>query len=314
MSDVERQLEAARNAALVVPDADRGTLVVTGPDRISWLNGLVTCDLSKLRPGQAALGLAVAKNGKVQAELRILAGDDRVVVGLSRDRLPGLRETFEHHLIMEDAELADASDKYAWLTAHGPAAAELVAIARANGALAAPLDLTGLGGALIAAPASALGAVATALSAQSGVAVGDCEAWDRLRVERMFPAFGKDYDDQSYPQEASIEKIAVSFEKGCYLGQETVCMLELRGHVKKKLVQLAVASDPASLAPRAPVALSDGTEIGVVTSVAPGPRAGEALALGYVKYKHAHSGTELLAGGHPATITRTHVAAADPAR
>jgi folate-binding protein YgfZ len=305
--DVDMQLRAAHTVALVVPEAELGTLVVTGRDRASWLNGLVTCDVAKLREGQARLGLAAAKNGKVQAELRLIAAPDRVLVGLARDRVARIHETFDKHLIMEDAEIVGASDAYAWVSVHGPHADELAAIARANGALAASLDVTGLGGAVIASPAFAYGAVLDALRAHAGVVVGDCAGWERLRVERFVPRFGVDYDDQSYPQEASIERLAVSFDKGCYLGQETICMLELRGHVKKKLVQLAVDAAPESVPAGAPIALADCTEIGKATSVGPSDHAGEALALGYVKYKHAAKGALLTVAGHAAKIA--HIAA-----
>ena len=74
----------------------------------------------------------------------------------------------------------------------------------------------------------------------TGGVVGDAEGWEALRLERGVPRFGPDFDDKTYPQEASLEKAAVSFDKGCYLGQEVVCMLEMRGHVKRKLVSIVL--------------------------------------------------------------------------
>ena len=72
-----------------------------------------------------------------------------------------------------------------------------------------------------------------------GGALGDDAAWEALRIERAIPRFGVEFDATTYPQEAALEKRAVSFAKGCYLGQEVVCMLEMRGHVKRKLVPLS---------------------------------------------------------------------------
>jgi folate-binding protein YgfZ len=66
------------------------------------------------------------------------------------------------------------------------------------------------------------------------------EVFEAIRIEEGIARFGVDFDEQNYPQDASIEKLAVSFQKGCYLGQETVFMLEVRGHAKKRLVQLAI--------------------------------------------------------------------------
>ena len=303
MIDVAHELAAAREGALLLAAPELGTLEVTGKDRLSWLNGLITSDVGKLRPGEGSFGLSVAKNGKIQAELWIVVAEDRVVVGVRKDRLALLRDNFDHHLIMEDAEMRDASEERAWILVHGPRGADLAAIARANGAAAAPIDVTGLGGAAIAAPVSAYASVLTALEAEGDRVVrGTCEGWERLRIERGVPQWGIDFGDDVYPQEASLEKIAVSFNKGCYLGQETVCMLELRGHVKRKLMKLAIRASAQDVPEHAPITLPDGTAVGELTSRGPSEKNGEALALGYVKYKHAVAGTELRVAGHSAEV------------
>ena len=97
----------------------------------------------------------------------------------------------------------------------------------------------------------AVGAIERAARAAGG-GVGDAEGWDVVRVRAAVPRFGVDFDETTYPQEAALETRAVSFQKGCYLGQEIVCMLEMRGHVKRKLVSLAVAVSEPPL-PHAPV-------------------------------------------------------------
>jgi folate-binding protein YgfZ len=301
MTDVTRELTAAREGALIIAAPELATLEVTGKDRLSWLNGLVTQDVGKLRPGEGAYALCTAKNGKIQAELWLLVGEDRVWLGARSDRMDLLKEIFDKHLIMEDAELTDVSAERFWLVLHGPKSRELLDVARAHGAAAASIDLTGLGGAAIAAAASSAGAVASALVA-AGATEGTLAGWDHLRVQRGVPQWGVDFDDDCYPQEASLEKLAVSFNKGCYLGQETVCMLELRGHVKSKLVRLVIDAPVAELAKDAELALPDGTAVGKLSSFIPGDATGQSLALGYVKYKHAVAGTELRVAGHAARI------------
>jgi hypothetical protein len=120
-----------------------------------------------------------------------------------------------------------------------------------------------------------------------------------VRVEHGIAEHGTDFDRDNYPQEPALEKDGVSFNKGCYLGQEAVFMLEKRGHVKKRLVQLMVDG---------PVATGDvitdaaGAEIGKVTSAVT-RSIGSNLALGYVKYKHAVEGGELSAAKSPAKVT-----------
>src|SRR6185437_10386155 len=128
----------------------------------------------------------------------------------------------------------------------------------------------------------------------------DDEGWEALRIAWGVPRFGADYDEQSLPQEASLETRAVSFSKGCYLGQETVFMLEKRGHARKKLVRLAVEGE-GTLSAGAEIALPDGTAgVGAVTSATRAPGPGGWLALGSVKHKHTPAGTALVVAGRPA--------------
>jgi folate-binding protein YgfZ len=311
MSDIERERRAAHEGALIQHAPLLGTIVVTGADRRSWLNGLVTCELAKLEPGGGAYGLSVAKSGKILAELWIIALDDRLLVGAQRDRVPALIEHFNRYIMMEDAEVADASGELGWLFVHGPLSGDLVLVARGTGAHAAPVAFTDLGGAAVVAKESAIDGVVSALLTHAGErgVLASPEAFERLRVEEGIAKFGVDFTEQNYPQEASLERLAVSFQKGCYLGQETVFMLEARGHAKKRLVSLEVQGgvDVSDVPPDAAITLpGDGAEVGTITSRAPAPgkEGAGVVALGYVKYKHAATGTELLVAGRPARITR----------
>lgn len=150
-------------------------------------------------------------------------------------------------------------------------------------------DPTGLGGALLLSPAPA------------GVLAGNLAGWEALRLERAVPAFGVDFDDKTYPQEAALEKRAVSFEKGCYLGQEVVCMLELRGHVKRKLASFVV-DGTVPIERGAPVTDRDGAEIGKVTSAAESPTLSKTVGLAMVKLAQAAVGTELRIGNAHARV------------
>lgn len=301
MNDIDRQIRAARERVLLQPAPDLGTLVITGRDARTWLNGLVTCDLAPLGPGQGAFGLSVAKSGKIQAELWIVIADESVFVGVPRDRAAALRDALDRYLIMEDAEIQERSDEHTWLLAHGPRAGDLLEPARRAGASAAAIDRTGLGGAAFVGPANAMDTITKELIAAAGEqgAVATPEGWAALSLEQGLGRFGVDFDDQNYPQEASLERLAVSFNKGCYLGQETVFMLEVRGHVKKKLVQLLVEGDQ-EIPAAAEITAPDGAVVGAVTSS--GVRTQRAIALGYVKYKFIAPGTELHVAGRAARV------------
>jgi tRNA-modifying protein YgfZ len=302
--DLAGERRAAVESALIQPRPDLAAFAITGRDRATWLNGLVTCNLAELRPGGGAYGLTVGKTGRISAELWILAGSDRLFVGLERARVEGIREHLDRHLIMEDAEVGPPLDR-GFLFAHGPLAAELVEASRAGGADAALVDWTGRrDAAVILAPEGKLDEVRATLLARAGHrgAEASAEGWEALRIAWGLPRAGVDFDDQTMPQEASLEKVAVSFTKGCYLGQEAVFMLEKRGHPKKKLVRLAIEGD-AALPQGAEIALPEGGDaVGAVTSATTRPEGGGLLALGYVKYKHAGADTALVIGGRPARV------------
>jgi folate-binding protein YgfZ len=304
--DAKAQVAAAREGVLAVPQVDLATLVVTGKDRVSWLNGLLTCDLAKRPEGTAVYGLAVARNGRVIADATVVFDEagERLVVSVPEMVARELRAHLEHYLVMEDAEVAAATDGFEVWALHGPRAGDALAAALAAGALGGTLDLTGLGGAVAIAPVDRSREVAAAVAGAPHAIVGDDAGWEALRLERGVPRFGVDFDDKTYPQEAGLEKTAVSFDKGCYLGQEVVCMLELRGHVKRKLVSLVVdATDP----PARGAAVTDeaGTAAGEVTSAGASPTLGRTVALAMVKRALAQPGTDVrVAGAHGEVVER----------
>lgn len=268
---------------LVVPEPDLAVIVVTGDDRASWLNGLVTCDVTKLELGAAQYGLAVSQKGRIITDLFIARRADSLLLVVPRRAESDLTTVLERHLVMEDAEMAKSETLRVWL-AHGPKAKEI------SGAFAC--DVTGLGGALI---------VAENYEGE----VGDHDGWEALRLERGIPAFGVDFDDKTYPQEASLEKRAVSFDKGCYLGQEVVCMLELRGHVKRKLVPFVA---DARVERGAAITDDAGVEIGKVSSAGESPTMGKPIGLAMIKLAHATPGAKLHVGNVGITVR-----ASDPA-
>jgi folate-binding protein YgfZ len=303
IATIRRQLDAARSAVLVIEEKGLGALAVTGKDRLTWLNGLVTCELAKRAPGDAVYGLAVAKSGKVMADVIVVVDEARAIVLVPASEVEPLRAWFDHHLIMEDAELAVGAVT-AW-SAHGPRANEVLAAARVVGAVGGALDRTGRGGAIVVAEDErASRAIAEATSAAAGV-VGDASGWEVVRVEHGVPAFGIDFDAATYPQEAGLEKTAVSFSKGCYLGQEVVFMLQNRGKVKKRIAALDVQGD----APARGALVSDasGAEVGTVTSAVFSPTLGRVLALAMVKRALAEVGSDLRVGAAVAKVVATPV-------
>lgn len=301
VSDLSTERRALREGALLLRADELGTLVITGSERQSWLNGLVTCELAPLGPGGGAYGLSVAKSGKIVAEVWIVLAGERIYLGALRERIDPLREMLERYLVMEDAEVADGSDAHGWILSAGPGAEALIEAGRGLGAEAARADWTGLGGAALVCARGDVDRVLAGLATHDGAAIATAAAWDVLRIEHNVPRFGIDFDDESYPQEASLEDRAVSFNKGCYLGQETVFMLQMRGHAKKRLVQIAIEGDE-DVPVGAEIALPEGGAVGNVTSRVRDPGGAGVIALGYVKYKHANAGVAVRVAGRGASV------------
>jgi tRNA-modifying protein YgfZ len=289
---VAEQVRAARESVLLVAEPDLAVLVVRGGDRAAWLNGLVTCDVVKLPEGNVAYGLMVTPKGRIVTDLYVVKRGDAIQVILPARVCDAVIETLDRHLVMEDVEMERDDSQRVWF-AHGPKAAELGG---------QPCDRTGLGGVVIVAPEADKERLAEHVGSLGG-AIGDATGWDALRLERGVPAFGVDFDDKTYPQEASLEKRAVSFDKGCYLGQEVVCMLELRGHVKRKLVPFVV--EDGAVEAGASVTDDAGVEVGKVSSATESPTLGRCVGLAMVKLAHASPGASLHAAGKKARVVET---------
>jgi folate-binding protein YgfZ len=304
----ELQVEAARASVLAIPSPGLGAVDVTGGDRVAWLNGLVTCDLAGWGADGAAAsdaryGLLVGRNGRVLADPILVAGADRVLCVVPIDVVTRLGEHLDHYLVMEDAEVAPAPHAFAIWCLHGPASGAVLAAARDAGATGGAIDRTGLGGAIVLAPADRAAEIRGVLEGaviEARGSMGDEAGWEALRLERGVPRFGVDFDEKTYPQEASLEKTAVSFKKGCYLGQEVVCMLEMRGHVKRKLVSIVLdgaetpPAEPSGAA--VPVADEAGAAVGEVTSLALSPTLGVPVGLAMLKRAQAVAGARVRVG------------------
>ena len=294
---------ASRETVLVVALRDRAAIVVSGKDRTSWLNGLVTCELAKRERGEGAYGLLVEKKGRIQTDLFVVPsadpGEDTLALAVPASLRDGLVPALDHYLIMEDAELA--APDLVFFAAHGPRAAELRSLAP----FAGTVDLLGTGGIVLGVPAADAAALEARLAvavAELGGAFADDATWDAVRIEHGLPRFGAEVDATLYPQEAALEKLAVSFSKGCYLGQEVVYMLQERGHVKRKLVPLDLLEGSEAPAAGTAVTTPEGEAVGEIKSSAIGPSSGKPVAIAMVKWAHAKPGAELRVADRSARV------------
>jgi folate-binding protein YgfZ len=162
------------------------------------------------------------------------------------------------------------------------------------------VDLTGLGGAALVVPRSEEAAVRQIAVAEGAVPASD-EDWVRLRVERLVPAYGIDMDDQRSPHDVSLERRVVSWSKGCYLGQEAVCMQDMRGKVKRRLAVLRLQGGGVP-APGSKVSDESSTEVGETRSAAKSAVFGAPVALAFLTAASAVPGTKLVVEGQRAEV------------
>lgn len=266
----------ARSAAVVAPATGWDTFLVTGPDRLAWLEGLVTCELKKLSVGAGTWGLVLNRQGKIQSSVWVVAAEEQLWLAFAPGTGAAMEAELGRMLIMEDAELVAPAVPQRWFSLHGPAAAERAASwAREAGGASASIDFTGLGGAALVVPESAERLILA--HAEERLEAGD---WTRLRLERGFPEFGVDYDGSDRPHEAALDRRAVSWSKGCYLGQEVVCMQDMRGKVKRSVRVLRLDAPPnAHLEVGAALVKANGDIAGTVTSLAHSARAAAWLVM-----------------------------------
>ena len=256
---------------LLIDRSDRARIELSGAQAVATLNGLVTNDVGALKPGQGQYAAALTAKGKIVADMIVLMLDERLQIHTAPAAAPGLRAMLTKFVNPRFATRTDVSDETADMTLVGEDAAEIIARA-SNGGVSADA-LTGLAqfghipGMVGTSPVSivrlpAIGArnenvysvigrrhqadnVRSALRA-AGAIDADAAAMDVMRVESGFPEWGIDMDENTLPQEANLDDMhAVSYTKGCYIGQETVARIHFRGHVNRSLRRLIFADGGA---------------------------------------------------------------------
>ncbi|MGH8596587.1 MAG: YgfZ/GcvT domain-containing protein [Gammaproteobacteria bacterium] len=255
--------------------AGRARLRVTGDDRTAFLHGQCTNDVKRRRPGESCYAAFLNAKGKMRGDAHIICLDDAFLLEAS----VGLQPSLEKFIITEDVVIEDVSATFrAWLVIGPPPSLPADALNFSH-----PLGV----GVISATP------LTTTLRA---------EVLEVLRVEAGVPKFGMDMDENTIPNEAGLESRVIDYEKGCYIGQETIARIKTYGHVNRHLVQLAV--DGNSVPAPGTKLYSAEKEIGQMTSAVQSVRLGKPLALGYVRREFAKAGTKLKVGDQNAEVLK----------
>ena len=235
----------------LVDRAGRGRLALTGPDAKAFLQGQVTNDIEGLRPGRGCYAAFLTHKGKMLGDLRVLDLGDELLLGCERVALQPLFNMIRRYKLGSDLELHKRTLEMGELSLIGPHARELVPAeelgaeehANARAELAGhPVVLVATdAGVDLFCAAERTEAVRGALLA-AGAAEASEAAAEVVRVERGRPRYGVDLDESVIPQEAGLNERAVSFTKGCYVGQETVARLFYRGKPNRHLRGLRLSA------------------------------------------------------------------------
>jgi aminomethyltransferase len=303
----------------------RGLVRVTGSERQRFLHAMVSNDTASLRPGEGRYATFLTHKGKLVADFVVYAETEAYLLDMEPQAVHPFIDAIERFVISEDVTFHDESAAWGLLSLQGPQAAPLLALAlEQHPPELAPYahTLCALGGRdvrlicrshtgelgyQLLAPLESLPALWAALwphhEACDGAAVG-LAALEVLRIEAGIPLYGHDMTDETIPVEANLVE-AISYTKGCYIGQEVVARLESRGHVNRKLVGLLLKGT-ALPAPGAAIVAAD-REVGWITSATYSPARQQNIALGYLRREVWAPGTAVEIPSPGATIGATVV-------
>ena len=318
--DLNSEYTAAREAVALVDTNFRALFSLSGPDAQRYLNALLTSNVRDLKAGQGAIGLLLTPQGHVLAEIEALLLPDSIVAishAMVRERT---FSTLEQFIIMDDVTIEDSTSSTGTLDLVGPNVPVLISELFGISLTELPLmghremtlgsipcrivhhECTGNPSVMLVAAREHLATLWRKLEAYvretGGAAIG-LEAINSIRLESGTPWYGHDYDDKNIPHEAGLEHSHISYEKGCYTGQEIVERVRSRGHVNRRLTTVQfLASEPPTPGTKffAP-GNSAGTEVGHVTSVGFSPVLSRPIGIGYLRREQSAVGTRIEASG-----------------
>ncbi|QDT38735.1 CAF17-like 4Fe-4S cluster assembly/insertion protein YgfZ [Stratiformator vulcanicus] len=308
-------VDCAQDHTLLFDFPNRTQLRLTGDDRAKLLQNLCSNDVSKLQPGQGCEAFLTNVKARVLGHIFVYAAADELWIDSAPGQEDALFEHLDRYVITEDVTIERMTESRGDLLLVGPQAESLLTQCdlmpaeleighhatlsdehhtqvRCTGWLKQPTFVISSGTAGCAAIRGRL--------TEAGANDGDPKVWDILRIEALFPEFGRDITEDRLAPEVGRNDLAISYTKGCYLGQEPIARIKALGHVNRELRGLLIEGQYDELAD-API-LADGKEIGRVTSFVAVPGENRTVALGYLRMKWAGPGTTVEIGDQTQAI------------
>ena len=314
-NDWQAEYRAARESVALIDKNYRAYFRLTGPDRVRYLNAILTNNVKDLSPGRGTVSLLLNPQGRILAELETYAEPESlfcVSYAMIREALVAALDKF---IIMDDVTLVDETERFGTLALEGPAVASVVQKLTGTplgtlselsfqevsvGGISCRLikrSPGGVSGAEFFATRADLPALwqtlIQAVQQADGLAIG-YQALNALRLEQGIPWFGYDFGEKQIPHEAGLEHSHISYTKGCYTGQEIVERVRSRGQVNR--VRALLKFDTTEPPTAGITLIADDKEIGQVTRTAFSPLLQSAIGMAYVRREKSNPGTKLKYG------------------
>ena len=287
-----------------------GKIKVTGRDRSRFLQGMLTNDIKVLDAGKGTFALFLDVKGHIHADMKVYAFPDNILLVLQHYLVEKLMTGLDRYIMSEDVRMQDVTAELSMVQILGPRSAEYLQDRGFNQLPEAAYNhrtasIAGLDFSLIRLPAGfafleggGTGSAQTPFLEQLEGPMLGARAFEVYRIESGIPLMQKDMDETNFPQECGLEP-ALDFQKGCYLGQETMARIDAQGHVNRHLIGVA------STAPVTPgdKIFKDSKEVGRITSATHSLMLHQPFSLGYIRREFAKEGERVEVGVHNTTST-----------
>ncbi|HYH00745.1 MAG TPA: glycine cleavage T C-terminal barrel domain-containing protein [Terriglobales bacterium] len=317
--DTRAELDALRSGCGVYDLGWRSKVIVSGKDRIRWLNGMITNNIRDLQEGRGNYSFLLTPQGRIQGDVYVYNRGDYLILGSERFQTPAILDRLRKYIIMDKVELEDMSDRLTAIGVQGPKTPEVLRAAGLGAPEVEPMQIADFTWGNIGLTITRMAdekfityelwmaaenssTVWDALVAAGATPVG-MDALEMFRVAAGIPRYGHDISERDLPQETGQEQ-ALNFNKGCYVGQEIVERIRARGNVHRTFSGFVI--EGAVPHPRTRI-VADGKEVGEISSAlaVPSGTGERILGLGIIRREAAKPGMLVQIGDSKATVADT---------
>lgn len=240
--------------------SERGKLRLTGPQRAWFLHQILTQNFEDIEPGEARAATLLTAHGRMVGYMEVVAAGDELLMHFEPELIESLPSAIQFYVLATDVKIEDVTGEMGMLLVVGKGS-EAVVESLGPAVVAHPTDELGIEAFYLWVERAHLGVVAATIS-DAGATPATEEQLEAIRIDNGVPRWGREMDDKTFPQEVAIDERAVHYDKGCYVGQEAMAKIHLRGKVNRRLRTLQ--SDGA-LQPGVELTTGD-DKVGIVTS------------------------------------------------